>query len=83
MWILIDSVDSANYYAVKTELVQRGIEFVNPYLNVFAIEDTERNRRIATFLALRDGSAIEVAVGLDRVLSNYSTEHPKRVSKMA
>ena len=79
MWILIDAI---NYYTVQQELVQRGIDSVNPCLNLFAISDTTRNRSIATLLALRDGCAIEFSVGLDRVLDNFNTAHPKRIVKM-
>lgn len=80
MWITIDAI---NYYTVQQELVRRGIESITPWANLFAIPDTDRNRTVATFLALRDGCSIEFAVGLDRVLENFATEHPKRVSKMS
>lgn len=80
MWITIDAI---NYYTVQQELVQRGIDSINPCLNLFAIADTTRNRTVATFLALRDGCTIEFAVGLDRVLAKFATEHPKRIVKMA
>lgn len=80
MWILIDAVD---YRRVNQELVQRGIESITPCLNLFAIPDTDRNRRIATFLALQDGCSVEESVGLDRVLANFETVHPKRVTKMS
>ena len=80
MWILIDAVD---YYSVNQQLIRRGIESITPCLNLFAIPDTPRNRRIATFLALQDRCTVEESVGLDRVLENFATEHPKRISKMS
>ena len=79
MWILIDSCD---YYTTKTEFEQREIEYINPCLNLFAVQDTTRNRSIATFIALRDGCAIEFSVGLQRVLENFATQYPKRIVKM-
>lgn len=80
MWITIETV---KYYTVNQELVRRGIESITPWANLLAIPDTERNRTVATFLALRDGCIIEFEVGLDRVLENFATEHPKRISKMS
>lgn len=80
MWITIDAI---NYYTVHQQLVQRDIDSINPCLNLLAIADTDRNRRIAMVLALRDGCVIEFAVGLERILENFSTEHPKRITKMS
>jgi hypothetical protein len=79
MWILLDAVD---YYSVETLLVQRGIEYINPYLNQFAIPTNPRNQRIAMFLVLRGLCSIEESVGLDRILQNFTTDHPKRIVKM-
>lgn len=80
MWIFIDAI---NYYTTAREFEQREIEYINPCLNLFAISDTNRNRTVATFLALRDGCSIEFAVPLQRVLANFATEHPKRIVKMS
>ncbi len=80
MWILLDAKD---YYTVKCELLNRGIESISPYLNVFAIPDTQRNRRIALFLAVQGVCSIEEGVELHRVLENFTTEHPKRIVKMS